>query len=150
MNTVDRIARHTAITWKNYQRLPTPPFVILYINSLCNQKCEHCLYWSKLNKKDDLTKEEIFALSDSMGKIENLNLSGGEPFLRPEFGEICRHFIQRNQVRQIYVSTNAYFTDRTVTQVTECLKEPGLELFVVEISLDGLGEFHNDFRGSPG
>ena len=52
-------------------------------------------------------------------------------------------------MRQIYVPTNGYFTDKTVEQVTETLKEPGLELFVVEMSLDGLGEFHDRFRGSP-
>jgi MoaA/NifB/PqqE/SkfB family radical SAM enzyme len=150
MNTVERIIRHTSITLKNYQSRPSPPFVILFINSICNQRCEHCFYWRNLNKKDDLTKEEIFALSDSLGKIENLNLSGGEPFLRPEFGEICRHFIQKNQVRQIYVPSNGYFTDRTVKHVTEVLKEKDLQFFVVELSLDGLGEFHNEFRGSPG
>jgi MoaA/NifB/PqqE/SkfB family radical SAM enzyme len=150
MNSLERIVRHTRITLRNYEKLPSPPFLILFINSICNQKCEHCFYWRNLNRKDDLTKEEIFALSRSLGRIENLNLSGGEPFLRPEFGEICRQFIQHNKVRQIYVPTNGYFTDKTVKQVTETLKEKDLELFVAEISLDGLGEFHNKFRGSPG
>ena len=150
MNAVDRIVRHARITWRNYRDLPSPPFLILFINSICNQKCEHCFYWRNLNRKDDLTTEEMFALSRSLGRIENLNLSGGEPFLRPEFGEICRQFIRHNKVRQIYVPTNGYFTDRTVKQITETLKEPSLDLFVAEISLDGLGEFHNKFRGSPG
>ena len=150
MNAVDRILRHARITWRNYQDLPSPPFLILFINSICNQKCEHCFYWRNLNRRDDLSKEELFALSRSLGRIENLNLSGGEPFLRPEFGEICRQFIRHNKVRQIYVPTNGYFTDRTVKQITETLKEKGLDLFVAEISLDGLGEFHNKFRGSPG
>ena len=53
-------------------------------------------------------------------------------------------------MRQIYVPTNGYCTDRTVKQITETLKEKDLDLFVAEISLDGLGEFHNKFRGSPG
>lgn len=150
MNVLQRISRHGRITWRNYQKLPTPPFLILFINSICNQKCEHCFYWRNLNRRDDLTKGEIFALSRSLGRIENLNLSGGEPFLRPEFGEICRHFIRHNKVRQIYVPTNGYFTDRTVKQITETLREKDLDLFVAEISLDGLGEFHNKFRGSPG
>ena len=145
-----RILRHARITGKNYQALPSPPFLILFINSICNQKCEHCFYWKNLNRRDDLSKEELFALSKSLGRIENLNLSGGEPFLRAEFGEICRQFIRHNQVRQIYVPTNGYFTERTVKQVTETLKEKDLDLFVAEISLDGLGEFHNRFRGSPG
>jgi MoaA/NifB/PqqE/SkfB family radical SAM enzyme len=150
MKAVERLVRHARITRQNYQNLPSPPFLILFINSICNQKCEHCFYWRNLNRKDDLTTEEIFALSRSLGRIENLNLSGGEPFLRPEFGEICRQFIRQNKVRQIYVPTNGYFTDRTVKQITETLKEPDLDLFVAELSLDGLGEFHNKFRGSPG
>jgi MoaA/NifB/PqqE/SkfB family radical SAM enzyme len=150
MNVAERIVRHARITRRNYQNLPSPPFLILFINSICNQKCEHCFYWRNLNRRDDLSKEELFALSRSLGRIENLNLSGGEPFLRPEFGEICRQFIRQNKVRQIYVPTNGYFTDRTIRQVTETLKEKDLDLFVAEISLDGLGEFHNRFRGSPG
>jgi len=150
MSPIQRIIRHARLTWKSYQEAPSPPFLILFINSICNQKCEHCFYWRNLNRKDDLTKEEIFALSRSLGRVENLNLSGGEPFLRPEFGEICRHFIRHNQVRQIYVPTNSYFTDRVVKQITETLKEKDLDLFVAEMSLDGLGEFHDRFRGSPG
>jgi MoaA/NifB/PqqE/SkfB family radical SAM enzyme len=150
MNAFERAVRHARITWRNYQDLPSPPFLILFINSICNQKCEHCFYWRNLNRRDDLSTEEIFALSRSLGRIENLNLSGGEPFLRPEFGEICRQFIRHNKVRQIYVPTNGYFTEKTVKQVGETLKEDALELFVAEISLDGLGEFHNKFRGSPG
>src|SRR5579862_6269184 len=150
MTAAERLLRHTRITWRNLQESSTPPFLILFINSICNQKCEHCFYWRNLNRRDDLSKDEIFALSRSLGRIETLNLSGGEPFLRPEFGEICRQFIQHNKVRQIYVPTNGYFTDRTVKQVTETLKETSLDLFVAEISLDGLGEFHNKFRGSPG
>jgi MoaA/NifB/PqqE/SkfB family radical SAM enzyme len=150
MNAFRRVVRHARITRRNYQDLPSPPFLILFINSICNQKCEHCFYWRNLNRRDDLTKEELFSLSRSLGRVENLNLSGGEPFLRPEFGEICRQFIRQNQVRQIYVPTNGYFADRTIKQITETLKEPSLDLFVAEISLDGLGEFHNKFRGSPG
>jgi MoaA/NifB/PqqE/SkfB family radical SAM enzyme len=150
MNALNRVLRHARITSQNYRDLPSPPFLILFINSICNQKCEHCFYWRNLNRRDDLTTEELFALSRSLGRIENLNLSGGEPFLRPEFGEICRQFIRQNQVRQIYVPTNGYFTDKTVKQITETLKEKDLNLFVAEISLDGLGEFHNKFRGSPG
>src|SRR6188472_864349 len=109
MNALERVVRHARITWRNYQTLPSPPFLILFINSICNQTCEHCFYWRNLNRKDDLTVEELRALSNELGTIENLNLSGGEPFLRKEFGEICRFFIQNNGVRQIYVPTNGTF-----------------------------------------
>jgi MoaA/NifB/PqqE/SkfB family radical SAM enzyme len=146
MNGVERIARHARLTSYSYRDLPGPPFLVLFINSICNMKCEHCFYWTSLNKKDDLTKDEIFALSRSMGHIENLNLSGGEPFIRKEFAEICRQFIQHNGVKQIYVPTNGYYTEKTIKAITEVLKEPSLELFVAEISLDGMPEFHDKFR----
>jgi MoaA/NifB/PqqE/SkfB family radical SAM enzyme len=150
MNTLDRLRRHARLTWLNRQELPSPPFLILFINSICNMKCEHCFYWRNLNRRDDLTRDEIFALSRSLGRIENLNLSGGEPFLREEFAEICRQFIQHNKVRQIYVPTNGSFTERTIKQITGTLQEKDLDLFVAELSLDGVGEFHDKFRVSPG
>jgi MoaA/NifB/PqqE/SkfB family radical SAM enzyme len=83
-----------------------------------------------------------------LGRIENLNLSGGEPFLRKELAEICRYFIRNNQVKQIYVPTNGYFSDKTVEAVAKVLREPNLTLFAVEISLDGMQEYHNKLRGS--
>jgi len=150
VNLVQRATRHTRITLQSYIRQPGPTFLILFINSTCNMRCEHCFYWSSLNKRDDLTRDEIFELSRSLGPLETLNLSGGEPFLREEFAEICRRFVQVNGVRQIYVPTNAYFTKRTVAAVTDVLKEPGLDLFVAEISLDGMPEFHDTFRVARG
>ena len=150
MNALERIRRHARLTWQNRRDLADPPFLILFINSICNQKCEHCFYWRNLNRRDDLTTEELVALSRSLGRIETLNLSGGEPFLRPEFAEICRQFIRHNRVRQIYVPTNGYFAGRTVKQIAGTLQERDLDLFVAEISLDGMAEFHNQFRGSPG
>src|SRR5271167_849141 len=91
-----RLGRHLRLTWQTYAGRPCPPFLILFINSTCNQKCEHCFYWRNLNRRDDLTREELFGLSKSLGRVETLSLSGGEPFLRREFAEICRQFIRHN------------------------------------------------------
>jgi len=147
MNFWQRISRHLRLTALNYLRPGTPPFLILFVNSICNQKCEHCFYWRNLNRKDDLTQDEIFALSRSLGRIENLNFSGGEPFLRPDLSDICRQFIRFNRVRQIYIPTNGSFSARTTERVTEILQEKNLDLLVVELSLDGMPEFHDKFRG---
>jgi MoaA/NifB/PqqE/SkfB family radical SAM enzyme len=146
MNTVDRISRHVSIMRKNYEELPSPPFLTLFINSICNMKCDHCFYWQSLNQKTDLTKDELFNLSRSLGRLENMYLSGGEPFIRKEFAEICRQFIQHNRVRQMYVTTNGYFTDKTIAALTNVLEEPSLEQFIVEISLDGTPAYHDEFR----
>lgn len=147
-----RIKRHTRLTLQatHYRKRQTPPFFIFFINSICNLACEHCFYWKNLNQRDDLTFEEIERLSQELGHIEILNLSGGEPFIRPEFADICSLFIKNNGVKQIYVPTNGYFTDRTEQQLTKLLSDnPQLQLFACELSLDGMHEYHNKFRGNP-
>jgi AdoMet-dependent heme synthase len=134
------------ISLRSYTKRPSPTFLVLFINSICNMKCEHCFYWTSLNKKDDMSFDELKKLSDSLGTLENLNLSGGEPFLRKDFAEVCRLFIKKNKVRQIYVPSNGYFTEKTVKAVRELLEEKDFDLFVVELSLDGMPEFHDTFR----
>ncbi len=145
-----RLARQARVTYKNLAiaQVPSPPFLILFINSICNLTCDHCFYWRNLNQRNDLTKEEIFSLARELGRIEILNLSGGEPFLRAELAEICRFFITNNGVEQIYVPTNGYFTDRTVRAVESVLQEKQLKLFACELSIDGTPEYHNRFRGN--
>jgi MoaA/NifB/PqqE/SkfB family radical SAM enzyme len=146
-----RVAKHARLNWQNlaWPSLSSPPFLILFINSLCNMRCEHCFYWKQLNQRDDLTFEEIVALSEELGPIDNLNLSVGEPFLRKEFDAICRQFIRKNGVKEIYVPTNAWFTDKTIQMIRGVLKESSLKLFAVEISLDGMPAFHDEFRKAP-
>jgi MoaA/NifB/PqqE/SkfB family radical SAM enzyme len=147
---VERIKKHVRLQWQNlsFPEVPSPPFVILFINSICNMKCEHCFYWQSLNSPDDLSFDEIVSLSQQLGKIVNLNLSGGEPFLRKEFGAICRQFIRQNGVEEIYVPSNGYYKERTITHIRETLREPSLRLFAIELSLDGMPEFHDRFRAT--
>ena len=61
---LERIGRHIRISRVAAAERPesTPPFLILFINSICNLKCEHCFYWENLNKRDDLTFDEIARL----------------------------------------------------------------------------------------
>jgi len=145
-----RILRHMRLS--RFARTPvtdsTPPFLVLFINSICNLTCDHCFYWRDLNQRDDLSFEEIKALSENLGPIDNLNLSGGEPFIRKEFAEIVRLFIRNNGVKQVYVPTNGYFTDRTEKALRKVLEDKDLMLFACEISLDGMPDYHDKFRGN--
>lgn len=152
ISTSQRAAKHMRLNLlaSGVTKTSSPPFLILFINSICNMKCEHCFYWQELNQRDDLSFEELVSLSEELGPIEILNLSGGEPFLRPDFGAVCRQFVKHNGVKEIYTPTNGYFTDKTVTQIRETLKEPDLKLLGVELSLDGMPEFHDKFRVSKG
>ena len=64
------------------------------------------------------------------------------------FAEICELFLENNNVQNIYVPTNGYFTDRTEKALRKVLESKSLKLFVCELSLDGMPEYHNRFRGN--
>ena len=147
---LSRARRHLrlAAQARGLGKAQAPPFFILFVNSICNLTCEHCFYWQNLNQRDDLSFAEIAALSADIGRIENLNLSGGEPFLRPDLDDVVRLVIRENGVRQIYVPSSGFFTDRTETALKSILEEPTLDLFVVELSIDGMESYHNTLRGS--
>jgi len=151
-NPLVRLQRHIRLTAQAARQQPeaTPPFLILFINSICNLKCEHCFYWENLNQRNDLTFDEIVALSRDLGPVENLNLSGGEPFLRKEFAAVVRQFVDHNATRQVYVPTNGWYTKKTVSVLQEVLADPRLWYFVCELSLDGTREYHDRFRGAQG
>lgn len=150
MNLAKRVARHAKLTWKASEmgQLRTPPFLVLFINSICNLKCDHCFYWRNLNQRNDLSFDEIKALARELEPFENLNLSGGEPFLRKEFAEICRFFVTNNGVKEIYVPTNGWYTDKTLTALESIFQEKSLRYFVCELSVDGMPEYHDKFRGA--
>ncbi len=150
MNLAKRLARHAKLTWKASEmgQLRTPPFLVLFINSICNLKCDHCFYWRNLNQRNDLSLDEIKALARELEPFENLNLSGGEPFLRKEFAEICRFFITNNGVKEIYVPTNGWYTDKTLTALESIFQEKSLRYFVCELSIDGMPDYHDKFRGA--
>jgi MoaA/NifB/PqqE/SkfB family radical SAM enzyme len=151
MSVLARVHRHAKLSLRARDRheRATPPFMIVFINSICNLTCEHCFYWRNLNRRDDLTYDEFEKLSRELGTFENLNLSGGEPFLRREFGDICLLFTENNRVKRIYVPTNGYFTSHTEKQLHRVFLSHTLESFVCEISLDGMPEYHDRFRGNP-
>src|SRR5882672_10797325 len=113
MSVLTRIHRHARLSSRvsNQHQRSTPPFMIVFINSICNLTCEHCFYWKNLNQRNDLTVDEFRKLSEELGTFEQLNLSGGEPFIRPEFAEICGLFIRNNEAKRIYVPTNGFFTE---------------------------------------
>jgi MoaA/NifB/PqqE/SkfB family radical SAM enzyme len=150
--SLTRIQRHIRLSVQASRREPdqTPPFLILFINSICNLKCEHCFYWQNLNRRDDLTFDEIVALSRDLGPVENLNLSGGEPFLRKEFAAVVKQFVEHNDTRQVYVPTNGWYTKKTIDTMKEVLSDPRLWYFVCELSLDGTRDYHDHFRGAKG
>ena len=56
------MVRHARLTKRAlfHGQRRTPPFLIVFINSICNLTCEHCFYWQNLNQRDDLVGVESY------------------------------------------------------------------------------------------
>ncbi len=131
----------------------SPIYLVLFITERCNARCKHCLLADGVHKPDksaELTIDEIELLSKKMDPLLFLLPTGGEPFMRPDLGEIVTLFYKNNRVRNVGIPTNGFFTERIVDTVKNILETcPGIDLGI-DVSLDGIKERHDEIRGVPG
>lgn len=121
-----------------------PNDFVLAITYSCNSRCRMCNIW----RKESLPLLESEEYKKLPGEIKEVNLTGGEPFLRPDLIEIIKILISKNPQMRIIISTNGFATDLIKNKMEEILKiKPDIG---VGISLDGIGEIHDQIRGIPG
>lgn len=122
------------------------PVVVWNSTKTCNLKCRHC-YMSSDNKKyqNELTTQEAKSFIDDLADfhVPVLLFSGGEPLIRPDFFELAE-YAQAKGVRPT-LSTNGTLITREVAQR---IKDIGVGY--VGISLDGLQDVNDQFRGVEG
>ena len=124
--------------------------VIFFVTSVCNAKCRTCFYWEELNRRGELTWDEIQTLSRTMPRFTDLWLSGGEPMLRRELTDIVHLFYLDNGVRWVNLPTNGLLPARTGEWVERILVEnPALRLDL-NVAMDGLYEMQDSIRAVPG
>jgi Fe-coproporphyrin III synthase len=124
--------------------------VIFFVTSVCNAKCRTCFYWQELNRRGDLTWEEIQRLSSTMPPFTDLWLSGGEPMLRRDLPEILHLFYENNGIRWVNFPTNGLLPGRTAEWVARiCSENPRLQIDL-NVAMDGLHELQDSIRSVPG
>lgn len=131
-----------------FNRLPF--YLIFYPTSRCNARCPHCfnhIRQGSANSQSELSLDEIDKISKNFEHVKVLTITGGEPFLRGDLSEIVSIFHKHNGIQYVSFHTNAFLTksvNDTISKVLNKFKD--LEVIVC-ISIDGIGEAHNRFRG---
>lgn len=140
-------------------KAPGPITLTFSVTNQCQSKCKTCNIWKIYPEKhqdprDELSIEEIRKIFKSIGSIYFFNLSGGEPFLRPDLPEIVEAAVDYMHPAILHTPTNAIATERVVSQtrkILEMLRRKGLKTpFTVKPSIDGVGDLHDEIRGVPG
>src|SRR5213596_3804525 len=131
---------------------PIRPTVLIYnCTWVCDARCEMCNNWKHGDRKSDMTLEQLDPVMahDFWGAVENLNISGGEPTTRNDLPEMVELFVRRlPRLRKVGINTTGLTPHRAIPQLTRIVKfcaDRGL-LFSARVSLDGIGDIHNQVR----
>jgi len=122
------------------------PIVVWNITRTCNLRCVHCYSDSHPQKyPGELTGKQARAVIDDVASfgVPALLFSGGEPLVRPDLPDLMRY--ARSKQLRLTLSTNGTLIDEATARI---LHEIGLSY--VGISLDGIGETNDQFRGVKG
>jgi MoaA/NifB/PqqE/SkfB family radical SAM enzyme len=134
---------------------PDPINVTFSVTRECQSRCRTCFIWKhRPEQGSEMGTEAVEALFRSIGRTYFFNVSGGEPFLRPDLPEIVRLACRHLRPAVIHIPTNALAPERIETMTREILdiiavEAPGTVL-TVKPSMDGVGEAHDLIRGVPG
>jgi MoaA/NifB/PqqE/SkfB family radical SAM enzyme len=128
-----------------------PTVLIFHCTFVCDARCEMCSNWQRGDRKSDMTLDQIdrvFA-SPLWRDVEMANLSGGEPTTRNDMVEISRVFIDRfPKLRKIGINTTGLTPHRAIPLLTETAELCASRnvMFSARVSIDGIGDMHNDVR----
>jgi MoaA/NifB/PqqE/SkfB family radical SAM enzyme len=127
-----------------------PLNVTVSVTDRCNSRCRTCNIWRKA-KGDELTAGEFDRVFQSLGRAPYwFTFSGGEPFLRHDLEDICQSAYERCQPAIMNIPTNGLLDAQIPGRVAEIARRcPDSEL-IVNLSLDGIGERHDEIRNVPG
>ena len=103
----------------------------------CNAKCNMCSIWKYPTRPADEVGVEIY---EKLPKMDFVNITGGEPFLRSDLDQIVD--VLKTKAPRIVISSNGWWVDRTIR-----LFEKHGNSIGIRISIEGLSHANDGIRG---
>jgi MoaA/NifB/PqqE/SkfB family radical SAM enzyme len=98
-------------------KISRPMFVTLYVNFGCNFRCTYCddgtqTLYPDVPERGRMDTEGVVRVLEIMRRVApGMNITGGEPTLRPDLSEIFAH-LGRLRYAPVIFNTNAFLLDR--------------------------------------
>ena len=122
------------------------PIVVWNITRRCNLSCMHC-YSNSENKhyENELSTEQARVVIDDLAKLQipALLFSGGEPIMRNDLFDLAA-YAKSKGLKYVLSTNGTLITEQIARQIKD------LDFSYVGISLDGIGEINDIFRGKQG
>lgn len=124
--------------------LSAPKTIIWDVTYACNLACPHCLTSSGRKHSKELDTQAAFRLIDTLAAAKTLYLSltGGEPFLRKDILELLAHIADTGM--RVDIASNGFHVSPKIIKGLH-----DLPVFHIQVSIDGIGNAHDRFRGKP-
>src|SRR5712691_2581922 len=93
-----------------------PVSLVHFVTNRCNARCSFCFidFDDPKTFRDELTIDEIDRITKALGpNLQNVNLTGGEPFARRDLLDIARCYFRNTKARSIFITSNGSLPDRT-------------------------------------
>jgi 12,18-didecarboxysiroheme deacetylase len=122
------------------------PVVVWNVTRACNLKCVHCYAHAvERSKEKELSTEQALALIDDLAEfgVPVILFSGGEPLVRRDLIDLANYAVEKGM--RAVISTNGTLITK---EVAKKLRKVGLSY--VGVSLDGMEEINDRFRGKKG
>ena len=131
----------------------------LEITHRCFCRCRMCNIWQIPQSVSDLSLSVWTRLlsAPALRNLRELDITGGEPFLRQDLGELLAWICRAKpscfpQLQTLAITTNGVLTERILKVTAELigpLRASGIDL-VLACGLDAVGELHDRIRGLKG
>ncbi len=147
MKSIINFLKNTYIGWGE------PIYLVHFLTYRCNAHCKHCFIDFSNPKifKNELSLKEIQKISQHLGNsLVNINLTGGEPFLRPDIFEIAQAYFKNSHVLSLYLTTNGAFTEEVKKFIEKFLASKIKGKLIFSISIDDFEIQHDKNRGVKG
>lgn len=115
----------------------------------CNSRCRTCNIYNK--NSDELSLEEWGNIFKNYGRdLFWVTISGGEPFLREDIGEFVSSLYDNCMPVIINIPTNGILQNRIPEVVEYIANYCKKSQIVINVSIDDIGEKHDNIRGVSG
>jgi radical SAM protein with 4Fe4S-binding SPASM domain len=120
-----------------------PKDAILALTYRCDARCQMCNIW-QMKPQENLSIDDYAKVPST---LRDINISGGEAFMRKDLVDIVKTVHQKCKNPRIVISTNGFRTGQVVTKMEDLRKT--IPNIGVGVSMDGIGEIHDKIRGIP-
>ena len=123
-----------------------PKSLDLSLTGRCNLKCRYCFYANEMTALSDMPSARWQALFEELGRlgVQNVSLSGGEVFTRPDLFELIDGVIA-NKMRYGILTNGTLITEDTLKAFEKGKRR--LRLDSIQVSIDGsCAEIHDKSR----